>query len=328
MTRQVTFGHEVWPLNQPFTIARGSRDNAAVVRITIGQDGVTGQGEGAPSPRYGETPDSVEAQLDAIAPALADGADRAALTTLLRPGAARAAADAALWDLEAKLTGRPVWALAGLPAPVPVVTAFTIGLDSLDRMAEAAHRAAHRPLLKIKLNGDRDLERIHAVRAAAPDSRLIVDANEAWTPEQFDMAIDAAVAMGVAMIEQPFPADADTALNGMRCPIPLCADESCHDRASLDAVIGKYDLINIKLDKTGGLTEALALREAALRAGLGVMVGCMLGTGLSMAPAILVAQGAEFVDLDGPLWLRSDRSPALEYSQDGRVHPAPVGLWG
>ncbi len=242
-------------------------------------------------------------------------------------GLARNALDCALWDLEAKLAGRRVWQLAGLPEPGPEVTAYTLSLDAPEAMRAAAARNAHRPLLKIKLGGEGDLARLEAVREGAPGARIIVDANEGWTPEMYTALAPELLRLGVGLVEQPLPAGADAALSEMARPLPVCADESCHDRASLAGLPGRYDMVNIKLDKTGGLTEALALRDAARVAGLGVMVGCMVGTSLAMAPAVLVAQGAAVTDLDGPLLLARDRVPGLRYDERG-VHPAAPELWG
>jgi L-alanine-DL-glutamate epimerase-like enolase superfamily enzyme len=310
-------------LAQVFTISRGSRTEARVVTVTVTRGGVRGRGECVPYARYGET---VESVLDQIA-GLPGDIDRAALQSALPPGAARNAVDCALWDAEAKAAGRRVWEIAGLAAPLPCVTAYTLSLDTPETMRAAAAANAHRPVLKIKLGTPDDMPRLEAVRAGAPAARLIVDANEGWTAAVYaDLAPDL-VRLGVALVEQPLPAGADDALRGMARPLPVCADESCHDRASLAGLAGKYDMVNIKLDKTGGLTEALALRDAAVAAGFGVMVGCMVGTSLAMAPAVLVAQGAAVTDLDGPLLLAEDRDPPLRYDDRG-VHPADPALWG
>ena len=247
---------------------------------------------------------------------------------MLPPGAARNAVDCALWDLEAKLCGRPVWQLAGLPAPEPLVTAYTLGIDRPERMAEAARAVRDRPLLKIKLAGDgADLERVRAVRTAAPEARLVVDANEAWNLATYEALAPRLGELGVALLEQPFPAAEDGNLAALPHPVPVCADESCHVTADLERLRDRYDFVNIKLDKTGGLTEALALRQAARAAGFGVMVGCMVGTSLAMAPAFLVAQGADVVDLDGPLLLARDRESGIVY-EGSRMLPPPASLWG
>ena len=314
---------ESFRLAEVFTISRGSRTEARVLRVDVAQDGARGWGECVPYARYGETLDSVAAQIAALDP----GIGRAALQGALAPGAARNALDCALWDLEAKRAGRRVWDLAGLAAPGPMVTAFTLSLDTPERMQAAAARHAHRPLLKIKLGTPDDMARLEAVRRGAPNARIIVDANEGWSAEVYTDLAPHLLRLGVAMVEQPLPAGQDGMLAEIARPLPVCADESCHDRASLPDIKGKYDMVNIKLDKTGGLTEALALRDAARAAGMQVMVGCMVGTSLAMAPAVLVAQGADVVDLDGPLLLAEDRAHALHYDSAG-VHPPQPELWG
>ena len=327
MARRLTVLRERWPLAGVFTIARGSRTEARVLVVEIEEGDSVGRGECVPYPRYGENIDSVAAQIAGVAPDIERGAGRDWLQSALQPGAARNAVDCALWDLEAKLSGRPVWELAGLSEPGPVTTAFTISLDTAEKMAESARAESRRPLLKVKLTGEGDLERLRAIRAAAPDSRLIVDANEAWSPEDLDAMPATLARLGVEMIEQPLPADADDALFGTATPIPVCADESCHASDSLPQLAGKYAMVNIKLDKTGGLTEALKLRAEAEKAGFAIMVGCMVGTSLAMAPAVLVAQGAAVVDLDGPLWMRRDRQPGLAISGSTIMPPMP-DLWG
>ena len=314
-------------LKRPFTISRGTRSEARVVVVEIEEAGVVGRGECVPYRHNGETPASVVEAILRLENAVAEGLDRQTLQTLAPPGAARNALDCALWDLEAKRSGRRAWQMADLPAPADIVTAFTISLDTPDRMAKAAGAAADLPVLKLKLTGEGDLDRVAAVRTAAPDSRIIVDANEAWSIEDLASLPRRLAELGVAMIEQPVPAQADAVLASYDGPIPLCADESCHDRADLDRVAGRYAMINIKLDKAGGLTEAIALAAAARARGLGVMVGCMLGSSLAMAPAMLVAQGADIVDLDGPLWLADDRCPPLEIRR-GRMSPPAASLWG
>jgi len=320
---EITVTRDVFRLAQVFTISRGSRTEAQVLTVQVSQDGVTGRGECVPYARYDETLDSVEAQIAALPETI----DRAALYDLLPAGAARNAVDCALWDLEAKQTGKRVWELAGLPAPGPEITAYTLSLDTPENMRAQAEKNAYRPLLKIKLGTPDDMPRLEAVRAGAPEARIIVDANEGWSAETYADLAPHLVRLGVALVEQPLPAGDDDALAGMARPVPVCADESCHDRASLPALKGKYDVINIKLDKTGGLTEALALRDAARAAGYGVMVGCMVGSSLAMAPAVLVAQGALVTDLDGPLLLAEDRDDALKYDAVG-VHPPKTALWG
>ena len=325
--RALSVGAETWPIAGRFTISRGSRTEARVVVAEIAEGDAVGRGECVPYPRYGESVEGAIEQIEGLRGVIADGLDRAALQSALPPGAARNALDCALWDLEAKRSGRPVWRIAGLAEPGPLVTAYTLSLDSPDAMAETAAANAHRPLLKLKLDGERVVERVAAVRQAAPDARLIVDANEAWTAELLADAAPALAALGVEMIEQPLHADADAALDGMARPVPLCADESCHDSATVAGLAGRYDLVNIKLEKTGGLTEALKLADAAEAAGFGLMVGCMIATSLAMAPATLVAQRARFVDLDGPLILARDREPGIAY-EGSTMAPPPAVLWG
>ncbi len=314
---------QVFPTQGTFTISRGSRTEVRVVTVTATADGHTGQGEGVPYARYAETPDSVLAQVAG----LPDRVDHAALPALLPPGAARAAVDAALWDLAARTAGVSAWRLLGLAPPRPVITCYTLSLGTPAAMQAAAAANAWRPVLKVKLGGPGDMARIEAVRAGAPDARLVVDANEGWTPDIYADLAPHLVRLGVALVEQPLPAGADAALAGMARPLPVCADESCHDRASLAGLAGRYDWVNVKLDKTGGLTEALATIAAARAMGLRVMVGCMVGTSLAMAPAVLAAQGADLADLDGPLLLAQDRPNRLRYDDAG-VHPPEPALWG
>lgn len=316
--------HETWRLARPFRIARGAKSEARVIVVEIGQDGVTGRGECVPYARYGETMESVLADIAGMSEAVEGGAGR---HDLKGDGAARNAIDCALWDLEARLAGRPVWQHAGLGEPSSLVTAWTISIDSPQAMMRAAADNRTRPLLKIKLDGECIMERITAVREGAPGARLVIDANEAWTVDQLLHVADDLAGLGVEMIEQPLPAGKDEALADCRCPLVLCADESCHTEADVDRLAGRYDMVNIKLDKTGGLTGALALRQAAREHGLRVMVGCMVSTSLAMAPAMLVAEGADIVDLDAPLMLRVDREGGIHY--DGSVmHPPHVSLWG
>ena len=314
---------DVFQLAQVFTISRGSRTEAKVLTVRVTDGGVTGWGECVPYARYGETLDSVTEQIES----LPDTLDRAVLQGLMPAGAARNAVDCALWDLEAKRAGKRVWELAGLSAPGPETTAYTLSLDTPEAMQAQAAKNAGRPLLKIKLGTPDDMPRLEAVRAGAPTSKIIVDANEGWSADVYADLAPHLVRLGVALVEQPLPAGEDEALLGMDRPVPVCADESCHDRASLPGLKGKYDVVNIKLDKTGGLTEALALRTAALAEGYRIMVGCMVGSSLAMAPAMLVAQGAEVVDLDGPLLLAEDRDPPLRFDTS-EVHPSDVALWG
>jgi L-alanine-DL-glutamate epimerase-like enolase superfamily enzyme len=311
-----------------FTISRGSRTQAEVLTATLESDGYTGVGECVPYARYGETLDSVSAQILSLKEPLRQGLDRDELQRALPAGAARNALDCALWDLQAKKQGTTVWRLADLAEPVEITTAYTLSLDEPDKMFDAASRNASRPLLKIKLGGsENDMERLHAVRNGAPDSQLIVDANEGWSAADYDRIAPMMLELGVALVEQPLPASDDAALAMRERPLPVCADESCHDRQSLASLRGKYDVVNIKLDKTGGLTEALALRAAAIDAGFSIMIGCMVGSSLAMAPALLLAQGAHFIDLDGPLLLGEDRQTPLTYS-GSQVHPASRILWG
>ena len=314
---------DVFQLAQVFTISRGSRSEAQVLSVKLSDGKNVGWGECVPYARYDETLESVEAQIAG----LPDGFDRTELLGLLPAGAARNAVDCALWDLEAKRAGRRVWDLAGLPVPGPEITAYTLSLDTPDAMRAQAEANAHRPLLKIKLGTADDMARLEAVRAGAPGAKIIVDANEGWSAETYAALAPHLVRLGVALVEQPLPAGDDDALIGMDRPVPVCADESCHDLSSLAGLRGKYDVVNIKLDKAGGLTEALRLRDAALAEGYGVMVGCMVGSSLAMAPATLLAQGAVVTDLDGPLLLAEDRETPLKFDDAG-VHPPEAALWG
>jgi L-alanine-DL-glutamate epimerase-like enolase superfamily enzyme len=325
--RRLTVRAESWPIAGSFTISRGSKTKADVVLVEIADGEVVGRGECVPYPRYGETIDGAIAAIEQLRPQIADGLGREALQAAVRPGAARNAVDCALWDLEAKRSGRPAWQLAGLAQPRPATTAYTLSLGSIETMAAAARDNADRPLLKLKLSGPGDLDRVRAVHENAPRARLIVDANEAWTPEIFAELSPQLAPLGVELIEQPLPASSDGALAALARPVPVCADESCHDAASLSGIHGKYDAVNIKLDKTGGLTEALRLAAAAKAEGLAIMVGCMVATSLAMAPAQLIAQEARWVDLDGPLLLAKDREPGLVY-QGNLVLPASTELWG
>ena len=319
----ITVTPDVFRLAQVFTISRGSRTEARVLTVRVTRGGVTGWGECVPYARYGETPDSVTAQIESLPPDIT----RDALQGALPAGAARTAVDCALWDLEAKHSGRRVWQLAGLAAPGPEAVTYTLSLDRPENMRAAAARHAHRPLLKIKLGTPDDMPRLEAVRAAAPRTKIIIDANEGWTAEVYADLAPHLLRLGVAMVEQPLPAGADDLLAEIARPLPVCADESCHDRHSLPGLAGKYDMVNIKLDKTGGLTEGLALKTAALAQGYGLMVGCMIGSSLAMAPATLLAQGAAFADLDGPLLLAEDRDHPLTFDEAG-IHPPEPSLWG
>jgi L-alanine-DL-glutamate epimerase-like enolase superfamily enzyme len=318
---------ERWPIAGAFTISRGSKTEAEVVVAELSDGGLRGRGECVPYPRYDETVAGVVAALEGLAREVAAGLDRATLQHVLPAGAARNALDCAFVDLEAKRAGRPAYACLGLAPPQPRVTAYTISLGTPDSMAAAAAAAAARPLLKVKLGGAGDVERIAAVRKAAPGAELIVDANEGWSAGNLGPNLAACAAAGVTLVEQPLPAADDAALAAIARPIPVCADESVHDRASLANLVGKYDAVNIKLDKAGGLTEALALAAAAEGLGFMLMVGCMISTSLSIAPALLLAQRARVVDLDGPLLLARDRPDGLRF-EGSTVHPGTRELWG
>lgn len=328
MTFALTVAVERFPIAGTFTISRGSRTEAVVVVATLTDGDLVGRGECVPYARYHETVEGVAATIATVGAQLTGGTtDRERLAALLPGGAARNALDCALWDLEAKRTHVPVRIRAGVGELKPLVTAYTLSLGTPESMAEAAALAAHRPLLKVKLGGEGDVERIAAVREAAPESRIIVDANEAWRAETLEANLAACEEAGVELIEQPLPSDDDAALIGLKTKIAICADESLHTAADLDRLGDRYTAINIKLDKAGGLTEALAIARRARKLRFRVMVGCMVGTSLAMAPASLIAQDADFVDLDGPLLLARDRDPALRY--DGSILYPPVpALWG
>ena len=324
---RLTVATESWPIAGSFTISRGSKPAIGVVVVTLEHDGHRGRGECVPYPRYEETVPAVAAALEAARGKIEHGITRADVASIVKLRAAQNALDCALWDLEAKRSGKPVWQLAGLAEPKPLVTAYTLSLDTPEAMGEAAATASSRPLLKLKLGRDGDIERLQRIRAAAPRSRLIVDANEGWTPDNLALMLAACADVGVELVEQPLPAGNDEALRQVARPVTVCADESAHDRHGLDALVGKYDAINIKLDKTGGVTEALALANAARENKFQIMVGCMLATSLAMAPAFLIAQLAGVVDLDGPLLLSRDRDPGIRY--DGSLMFPPLRtLWG
>jgi L-Ala-D/L-Glu epimerase len=318
---------ERWPIAGSFAISRGAKTEAAVVVAELSDDRHRGRGECVPYGRYGETLEAVAAEITAMGPRIAGGLDRDGLQAAMRPGAARNALDCAFWDLAAKQSGKPVHEIAGLPPLQPLLTAYTISLAPPPEMAAAAEKVAGRALLKVKLGGPDDPARIVAVRRAAPRCELIVDANEGWTPDNLAENLAACADAGVTLVEQPLPADRDQALAKIARPLPVCADESVHASASLAALTGKYDAVNIKLDKTGGLTEALVMARRAEQLGFGLMVGCMVATSLALAPAILVAQRARVVDLDGALLLARDRPHGLRY-EGSRVHPATPALWG
>jgi L-alanine-DL-glutamate epimerase-like enolase superfamily enzyme len=318
---------EHFPIAGSFVISRGAKTQASVVVATIEADGFCGRGECVPYTRYGESIDRVLTQIEDVRAAIEAGAGNADLQKLLPRGAARNAVDCALWDLEAKRRGIPAYRLAGLDPPNPVITAFTISLSTPGAMAAAAQAASHRPLLKLKLGGLGDPARLAAVRAAVPGCELIVDANEAWSAQNLLANLEACAKHGVRLIEQPLPAGEDAVLAEIPRIVPICADESCHDRQGLADLRGRYDAINVKLDKAGGLTEALALVTQAERMGFAVMIGSMVGTSLGVAPALLLAGKAKFVDLDGPLLLAKDRADGLRY-EGSLVYPASSALWG
>jgi L-alanine-DL-glutamate epimerase-like enolase superfamily enzyme len=316
---------EIWPLKEVFRISRGSRTEAQVVVVTVSDGEHVGRGEGVPIKRYCQSAESVLAQIDSIKDERT--LNRQVLQELLPAGAARNALDCALWDLEAKRAGKRAWELASLPLVDEVETSFTISLDTPGKMADAAAGAADLPILKLKLGGDNlDLQRVEAVRKTAPNARLIIDANESWSPEHYRKIVPTLKELGVELIEQPFPADADEALETLNHPIPICADESCHTTGDLPRLKNRYEVINVKLDKTGGLTEAMRLCERARESGFKLLIGCMVGTSLSMAPARLLASTAEWVDLDGPLLLARDRDDAIPY--ENGIGIPPRELWG
>jgi len=328
MRRHVTITRQSWPLKKTFTIARGSKTTAETLIVAIREGNAVGYGESVPYARYGESLDSAAQQIIALQNDFERGLGRVSLQQALPPGAARNAVDCALWDLEVKESQLALWQLVGLQGPAQALeTTFTLGLNTPEAMAADAIAHSHHNLLKLKLTGEGDLERVRAVRAAAPDNRLIVDVNEGWEVSHYDSFTPEFAALGVAALEQPFPAGQDHLLDSRPRPVPLCADESCHDRHSLQNLQGRYDMINIKLDKTGGLTEALALKQDAQNAGFDIMVGCMVASSLAMAPAFFVAQGAQIVDLDGPLLLAEEADPRFHF-EGGFMHPPPPTLWG
>ena len=314
---------EIFPLAQVFRISRGARTQAEVVTVIYEKDGIIGRGECVPYARYNETLESVTKQIED----LPDNIDKETLQETLPPGAARNAVDCALWDFECKKLDQRIWETANVQKPEKTITAYTLSLDEPENMFNQAEKNSNRPLLKIKLGTPNDMPRLEAVRKGAPNSEIIVDANEGWDAEVYSQLAPQLVRLGVKLVEQPLPADKDDDLIGLPRPLPICADESCHDRKSLEKLIGKYDFVNIKLDKTGGLTEALLLKNKALEAGFKIMVGCMVGSSLAMAPATLIAQNATFVDLDGPLLLAQDRQHGLLYDESW-VHPPVKNLWG
>jgi len=314
---------EIFPLAQVFRISRGARTQAEVVTVIYEKDGIIGRGECVPYARYDETLESVTKQIED----LPDNIDKETLQETLPPGAARNAVDCALWDFECKKLDQRIWETAKIQKPEKNITAYTLSLDEPENMFKQAEKNSNRPLLKIKLGTANDMPRLEAVRKGAPSAEIIVDANEGWDAEVYSQLAPKLVRLGVKLVEQPLPADKDDDLIGLPRPLPICADESCHDRKSLEKLIGKYDFVNIKLDKTGGLTEALLLKNKAVEAGFKIMVGCMVGSSLAMAPATLIAQNATFVDLDGPLLLAQDRQHGLLYNESW-VHPPVKDLWG
>lgn len=316
-----------FPVAGAFALARGARTEIRVITIELRDGGVCGRGESRPSGRDGETVEDVIRVIRSIEPDLRNGLDRTALQLRLPAGAARNALDCAFWDLEAKKSGVSAWQLAGLARPFRLSTAYTLSLASPDVLRKAAARNAHRPLIKVQLGSEADLVRIEAVRAGAPHSTLIADANGSWTLERYLSLAPEFVRLGVVMVEQPLPANADAGLAQIERPLPVCADEGCRDRRSLEGLAGKYDVVNIKLDKAGGLTEALELKREAVAAGFDIMVGCTLGTSLAMAPAFLLAQDARYVDLDGPLLLAKDRDTPIHF-EGSLMEPPPASLWG
>ena len=320
---RLTVREETFPIAGRFTIARGSKTEAHVVYVEVEGGGFVGRGESVPYARYGESLDGSMAEIEAVRARVEAGVTREALQGLLKAGAARNAVDCALWDLEAKRSGIPAWQAAGLKRLDPLKTAYTLSLDTPEAMGAQAAANARRPLLKLKIGGAHDIDRVEAVRDHAPKARLIVDGNEGLSFDDLVRIAPDLDRLGVKLIEQPMKVGEDEQLKGYDCPVPLCADESLHTREELDRCAALYAYVNIKLDKTGGLTEALALKQAAKDKGLGIMVGCMVATSLSMAPAMLVAQGADFVDLDGPLLLARDREHGLEITGSILAPPRP-----
>jgi L-alanine-DL-glutamate epimerase-like enolase superfamily enzyme len=327
MSRVLSVAAERFPIAGIFTISRGSKTEAAVITCTIVEGSRSGRGECVPYQRYGETMESVRAEIEAMAGGISAGMDRAGLIVAMKAGAARNSVDCALWDLEAKISGVRVSDRVCASRPHALETAFTLSLGEPEAMAAQARANASRPLLKAKIGGEGDIARIRAVVDAAPDSRIILDANEGWTEENIRENLAVAADLRIALIEQPLPAGKDAMLGHIARPVPVCADESVHEAKNLESLVGLYDAVNIKLDKAGGLTAALLLRDRARELGFSIMVGCMVGTSLAMAPSVLLAQDAEFVDLDGPLLLARDRSPGLAYRGSLVSPPEPV-LWG
>jgi len=321
---------------EPFSISRGESDNFDVVIVKLEQNGIMGWGESSPTERYCETAYKTISLIENFRKELENGISRNEIQSMMPKGAARNAVDCAMWDLEAKMANKRVWELSefskhlqidNLGKPKIVTTVYSIGLDTPKKMGYLAKKNSKRPILKIKLTGDGDLERLNSIKENAPDSRLIVDANEGWEPEHYSRFVPEFLKLGVEMIEQPFPADKDNLLKNFDHPIPICADESCHDRNDLPHLEGLYEFINIKLDKTGGLSEAMYLQKEAESKGFKTMVGCMSSTSLGIAPAFLIAQHAKIIDLDAPLYLYNDRSFPIKYELSN-VFPPSEHLWG
>jgi len=327
MPRTLRAQHDRFPLSRPFRIARGVKTAAEVITVTITQGGVTGRGEGVPYPRYGESVESALAEIEQVRAAVEAGAGRQALLSLLSPGAARNAIDCAMWDLEARQLGQDVAHMLGAPAPERLVSALTIGIDTPDAMAQAAAAVAGAPLLKVKVDGKDPAAQLRAVRAAAPDAALIVDPNESWDQAMVEAMQPILVEARTALLEQPVPSDSDEWLEGFTPAVPICADESVHVADDLETVARRYQAVNVKLDKAGGLTAALELAQAARERGLGLMTGCMISSSLSIAPALHVARLSDFVDLDGPIWLAEDRAGGVT-NEAGMMVPPPSGFWG
>lgn len=327
MSLKIHANAQTFPITGAFTISRGSKTEARVVVVELTDGDFRGHGECVPYTRYGESVESVLEEINGVAARLSEKSDRHTLAGLLKPGAARNALDCALWDIEAKRSGCPVTEMIGAGELRPLTTAYTLSLGTAEEMGNAARASAHRALLKIKVGGNGDIERVRAVALNAPNSMIILDANEGWTPENIVANMQAAAELGVALIEQPLPTGTDEILASIPHPVPVCADESAHTSEGLAALRNRYDAVNIKLDKTGGLSEALKMRDEARALGFQIMVGCMVGSSLAMAPAVLLAQEAEFVDLDGPLLLSRDREPGLRY-EGSLVYPPEPALWG
>ena len=326
MLREVSFQHESWPLKKSFSISRGTKTSAEVIYLEIQQDHHKGKGEAVPYVRYGESIDSVISQLNTVKGDIEQGSDRNNLLDILPPGAARNAIDCALWDLESKLNGISPWKSANKNKPKSIRTALTVSLSSPDKMAEEALDYGKCDLLKLKLGSENVLESITAVRQVAPKAKIIIDANEAWSEEQLRSWQEQLFEMSIDLVEQPLSSDKDDCLREFQHLVPICADESCHTTEDIERLVGLYDYVNLKLDKTGGLTEALNCKNMAKERGLGLMIGCMVSTSLSMAPALLLTEDVDFIDLDGPFLLAKDRDPSLIGSSSELIYDSDV--WG